>query len=622
MSSLQAGTGRSATAWLDFPDVPAEIMPMDERRALIASHVPTYRPERENFYFELWPRDDSGIEMERGALRGDQISDWLQEKGEYLVTNDRRRQSRSTLGRLRIIYGGGYRQYGRGDSYFPFSKDTMEQIRTTLRLPQSFPAMMSEEATRISQKTLFDESGNFYGTALAVKYLSWWLGTWILGLFHDRNSNITTALLLGREGEFSDKEFLAKLESSKDNASHPMFLPLLLCELLTDKYTREVDLSGKRILAIEGFIGVNDYTDAPRELKMETNFDFTRVSQSLNGEVSRLANYEKWVTSCANLIKEVLGGRHFQSTGDLISPKTAFERVMIALKEHGESILGRNVGLEARIQCQQKIAQVQIQTVYNLLAQRDNKLNISIAAASKRDSTAMKTIAIVTMVFLPGAYVATLFSMTMFNWQAQNGQVLSSHFWIYWAVTVPVTLFVLLIWIAMFWDNAGARLLEKRKESRAGPLNPSSQGRPLISKLEASEKYWKELKSQWINNSDLLQSILAPRDADPQHVEKVRDIEVLPRDVMKRLRDDQIKRDLTRKKKFDSNFTIPEAPLDEASSAQQHWLKPKTNCRPNYNRLRPNNLAIKTFLSPKLRLKPKLDKLGFKFSNKFNYITK
>jgi hypothetical protein len=43
--------------------------------------------------------------------------------------------------------------------------------------------------------------------------------------------------------------------------------------------------------------------------------------------------------------------------------------------------------------------------VYNL-AQTDNNLNISIAAASKRDSTAMKTIAIVTMVFLLGAYVA------------------------------------------------------------------------------------------------------------------------------------------------------------------------------------------------------------------------
>jgi hypothetical protein len=263
-------------------------------------------------------------------------------------------------------------------------------------------------------------------TAFTAKYFSWWLGTWTLGVSHDQQSNTTMALLLGRESKSLRKEFLTILESSKDNASHPMFLPLLLCELLTERYAHEVDLSTKRILALEGSIGVNDYTEAPRGLKNETNADFTRVSQSLNGEVSRLANYEKWVQSCANLIREILGGRHFEIVGDVTVPKSAPERVTIALKEHGESILGRNVDLVARIQCQQKIAQGQIQTVsslrilkpieplltipwiqvYNLLAQRDNKLNISIAAASKKDSTAMKTIAIVTMVFLPGAYVA------------------------------------------------------------------------------------------------------------------------------------------------------------------------------------------------------------------------
>jgi hypothetical protein len=134
-----------------------------------------------------------------------------------------------------------------------------------------------------------------------------------------------------------------------------MFLPLLVCEHLTERYAREVDLSTKRILALEGSIGVNDYTEAPRELKKKTNADFTRVSRSLNGEVSRLANYEKWVLSCANLIKEILGGRHFEITGDISAPKSAAERVLIALKEHGEGILGRNVDLVARIQCQQKM---------------------------------------------------------------------------------------------------------------------------------------------------------------------------------------------------------------------------------------------------------------------------
>jgi hypothetical protein len=102
------------------------------------------------------------------------------------------------------------------------------------------------------------------------------------------------------------------------------------------------------------------------------------------------------------------------------------------------------------------------------------------------------------------------------------------------------------------------------------------KGDHFTSKLEAGEEHWKELKAQWINGSDLLQSILAPGDADPQHAEKVKAMEVLCRDVMKRLRDDQTKRDPTRKKKFDSNFTAPDPTMNpfEAPTAFQPAPQP------------------------------------------------
>ncbi|CAG8949048.1 hypothetical protein HYFRA_00002177 [Hymenoscyphus fraxineus] len=82
----------------------------------------------------------------------------------------------------------------------------------------------------------------------------------------------------------------------------------------------------------------------------------------------------------------------------------------------------------------------------------------------------------------------------------------------------------------------------------------------FTSKLEAGEEHWKELKAQWIANSTLLQQILAPGDADPKHAVKVKAMEVLCRDVMKRLRDDQTKRDPTRKKKYDTKITAADQP--------------------------------------------------------------
>ena len=70
----------------------------------------------------------------------------------------------------------------------------------------------------------------------------------------------------------------------------------------------------------------------------------------------------------------------------------------------------------------------------------------------------------------------------------------------------------------------------------------------FTSKLEAGDEHWQELKMQWIRNSPLLQRILEPGQADPAHSAKLKALEVLCRDVMKRLRDDQSKRDPARKR--------------------------------------------------------------------------
>jgi hypothetical protein len=69
----------------------------------------------------------------------------------------------------------------------------------------------------------------------------------------------------------------------------------------------------------------------------------------------------------------------------------------------------------------------------------------------------------------------------------------------------------------------------------------------FTSKLEAGDEHWRELKEHWIKGSPLLQSILATGESDPEYANKVKAMEVLCRDVMKRLRDDQTKRDPVRK---------------------------------------------------------------------------
>ncbi|KAH7144415.1 hypothetical protein B0J13DRAFT_44321 [Dactylonectria estremocensis] len=104
----------------------------------------------------------------------------------------------------------------------------------------------------------------------------------------------------------------------------------------------------------------------------------------------------------------------------------------------------------------------------------DNLISITIARNSQisaqeglRDSRSMKTIAIVTLVFLPGTFVASLFSMSMFDWEAgrKEGQVVSAKWlWVFFAISVPLTLLVLLTWA--WWHRRAERKFKARERDK------------------------------------------------------------------------------------------------------------------------------------------------------------
>ena len=120
----------------------------------------------------------------------------------------------------------------------------------------------------------------------------------------------------------------------------------------------------------------------------------------------------------------------------------------------------------------EKRAQFQLSTVHNLIAQESNIQNIdvakdskAIAEAAKRDSASMKTIAVLGTVFLPGAFVSALFAIPLFDWDAPR--VVKPRFWIFWAVTVPLTAVVILgYWVWTKWSGRkeDARVREEERE--------------------------------------------------------------------------------------------------------------------------------------------------------------
>ncbi len=198
-----------------------------------------------------------------------------------------------------------------------------------------------------------------------MKYFSWWLGTGSLTISYDPESKTIWGLMLGMWNETFRDNFTKMLRSKAHLASQPMLLPLIICEILAKKHNKVVDTSTKRITKLETAIGVNDYTEGKHSIG-NAEVNYFGINQTLNGELSRLANYEKWVSSHILLIRGILQDPtlSLNIAKEENDPETQMLRITV--KEWGEHLLGWNTDLVARIACQQKIVQGQLQTVSSL----------------------------------------------------------------------------------------------------------------------------------------------------------------------------------------------------------------------------------------------------------------
>ena len=94
------------------------------------------------------------------------------------------------------------------------------------------------------------------------------------------------------------------------------------------------------------------------------------------------------------------------------------------------------------------------------MTHEDARINAQLAKASRdfaeaahRDSSSMKTIAIMTMAFLPATSFAALFSLPSFSKSAH------AELWVYWALTIPTTIMVFLVWIELNFNKPTMRML-------------------------------------------------------------------------------------------------------------------------------------------------------------------
>ncbi|KAF1813278.1 hypothetical protein P152DRAFT_434213 [Eremomyces bilateralis CBS 781.70] len=187
--------------------------------------------------------------------------------------------------------------------------------------------------------------------------------------------------------------------------------------------------------------------DREKELVVEPDF-------SVLHELARHAIHSSETLSVTTLSLQTLRThqRHYRRNSTVVKGTTQIPTVVAEMDfqlQMLENLKLRSDANEARLKNEITLA-------YNMITQRDSRVMLEIGNAAKKDSATMKTIAILTMAFLPATFTSTVFGMTFFDYSPSNGNqswTVSGKFWIYWVTAIPLTILTILVWFASRRDN-------------------------------------------------------------------------------------------------------------------------------------------------------------------------
>ena len=322
------------------------------------------------------------------------------------------------------------------------------------------------------------------------------------------STGIQRAVLLYQDNTTYRGEILAFLSTPQNFIDQPIWLGFISVKLSIWRLRSRVDDRTANLISLKDITGLftwklKGWTDDIVDVDT-TGLDYGPISRKLS-TLAGLANLHRTDLRLLIRFTDLLlqGSRpnvqKSRTRKNTIASNKVEEMVeaLEVLKEHIDIIL---LTLEIIID---EVTSM-MSAIYTLIAQRDSLISLdlakiaqkdsivgiqlakdsrTLAIESKRDSSSMKTIAAVTMAFLPCTFVASFFAVPMFDWSKPVGHnVNMDTFWIYWVVTIPLTLSTFLIWGAWFRyktaRNNREDIVEQRElhESQATKEDEGSDG--------------------------------------------------------------------------------------------------------------------------------------------------
>jgi Mg2+ and Co2+ transporter CorA len=304
--------------------------------------------------------------------------------------------------------------------------------------------------------------------------------SWTVAWSYDSIIKHTVAVLFYREGDGDQRkdEVIQDLLRLQPHLSHPMLLGFIKTKVSLSFTFTMLDDMNRETMALEQEIGFPTWNfildrDIPGKGVSETQDQAVEGFNILSGKLTnirfRLKTFQqqiKFISRCNN--------QHRLSL-DPLSP-----RFQWSLRECDELDHFMNVmwdytfihlfdadSLGERLQNA-------MSSVFQLTTQRDSRASLAVADINnelawqgKNTNKAMTTIAFVSLLFLPGTFVASFFDAPIFNFNMptdENQVIVPLPFWAFWSVSVVLTLTLVVGWISYLRRSKRIGLRERDLE--------------------------------------------------------------------------------------------------------------------------------------------------------------
>lgn len=325
-------------------------------------------------------------------------------------------------------------------SDLPFALDSWKRVVAALRLPKAYSAVLSYEGQAQGTMVLSDRSeGSHIGLiAHSPKFNGLFTS---IALSFDPQEMSTLAFLasVNAPGESPGVVLLEKLLKAPTLIHDPLSLLTVLVDTWVKQLGSHHILAHHKMQDIQRDTGLlNDFLARSEPQGQERNFDLMHERIVLqhafltNGMADYVASFRESLPLIFNKFEAMQSQCQSATMHKTLQARQNFEFLRLQI----DAEIAFQKRLLARIT-------VYLQVLYNLMQQE-------ISRDARKDTAALKSISVLTMVFLPATAVATIAS-PFFRMNDDDTIHMSSQFGLFWAVAIPVTVIVIFSW--MVWTN-------------------------------------------------------------------------------------------------------------------------------------------------------------------------